>query len=106
EPPRFLREEARHLQALGLIQDGDAYARARSQISGPAFLGVYQPSSRSITVARGSFDALTKVVVAHELTHALDDQHFDIDAGDRMSRSLLASNGYRAVVEGDAQRIE
>lgn len=106
EPRSYLRQEARHLQALGLIQDGDAYVRARSQIGGPAWLGVYQPSSQSITVARGSFDALTKVVVAHELTHALDDQHFDIDAGDRKSRSLLSSNGYRAVVEGDARRIE
>jgi hypothetical protein len=44
------------------------------------------------------------VTLAHELTHALQDQHFDLARMYEM-RSVQADD-FRAVIEGDAQRVE
>src|SRR5262249_3401021 len=46
------------------------------------------------------------VVLAHELTHALDDQHYHFTRHKPLVQSLGAEEAFRAAVEGDAQRIE
>jgi hypothetical protein len=44
---------------------------------------------------------LAKIILAHELTHALDDQLFDIDGTlDRLAGNADAQMAYQAVVEG------
>jgi hypothetical protein len=49
---------------------------------------------------------VARVVIAHELTHALDDQHYHFTRAERGVHSLIAERAYRAAVEGDARRIE
>ena len=52
-------------------------------------------------------DVATRVTVAHELTHALQDQHFDLrklEQGGRRRRT--GRRALRTVVEGDAVRIQ
>jgi hypothetical protein len=54
-----------------------------------------------------AFDAFGRVVLAHELVHALDDQNFDLLA---LARGVAADGdrlrAFTALVEGDATRIE
>jgi hypothetical protein len=53
------------------------------------------------------FDAFGRVVLVHELTHALDDQHFDLL---RLSRAAAGDadrlRALDALIEGDATRVE
>jgi hypothetical protein len=46
------------------------------------------------------------VTVAHELTHALQDQHFDLVALRKAAAKAHGSTALQTVVEGDARRIE
>jgi hypothetical protein len=56
----------------------------------------------------GALDAAHRVTLVHELTHVLQDQHFDLNAmDDKVGRDPEgSSDALRAVVEGDAVRIE
>jgi len=63
--------------------------------------GFYSPASESFYLMRTFTGDTARIILAHELTHALDDQHFDLDAG--FKRTLVstdASTAYASVVEG------
>lgn len=48
-----------------------------------------------------------EATVVHELVHALQDQHFDLGAQfDELDAEDEAAVALRAIVEGDAARIE
>jgi hypothetical protein len=51
---------------------------------------------------------MTDIIIVHELTHALDDQHFDIDS--ELNRRMAMNSddmqlAYQSLVEGNATRI-
>jgi hypothetical protein len=98
-----LTKQVRHLAALGLIRPGVDLAALYARLDGSE-LGYYDEYSRTITVLRRKLDAFTRVVVAHELTHALDDQHFPFRHA--AVRDELTARAQQAVIEGDARRIE
>lgn len=67
-------------------------------------LGYYDPRTKTLAVRGQATDIFVKRTIVHELTHALQDQRFDlgrIPPGDD-DIGLAA----RSVVEGDARRIE
>lgn len=70
--------------------------------------GFYDPASDTFFVAASYSDSgLLRIILAHELTHALDDQHFDID-GVLYPRARVNSDSasaYMAVVEGSGTSI-
>jgi len=95
--------DARHLRALGLLAPGvDVTAEYRA-LAGRA-LGYYNPASGTVHVRPRRLDAATKEIVAHELTHALDDQHFQF--GRSGFGNELRWRAAQAIIEGDARRIE
>jgi hypothetical protein len=100
-----IARQLRHLQALGVVAS-NATAENLSSAARGAALGEYLPASQSISVYRSHMDWLTRVVIAHELTHALDDQHYHFTRHQPLVHSLGAEEAYRAAVEGDARRIE
>jgi hypothetical protein len=101
-----LRREARHLVALGLLgADVDLSARF-SRIEREGVLGYYDPDQKQVVVSRDGLDPFTRVVVAHELTHALDDQHYNFTRAGHGIRDSIGARAYQAVVEGDARRIQ
>ena len=69
-------------------------------------LGVYFPSSDRLLVrSNGELTLSAKATVVHELVHAFDDQHFDLD------RPALSADGdaawaFTAAVEGSATVVE
>jgi hypothetical protein len=89
------------LTVLGL-QPAEADVAAARVPSDQATVGFYDPAAKELVTTRDLTPFARKVLV-HELTHALDDQHFGIDreiAGDQ------AAAAFEALVEGSAVRVE
>ena len=63
--------------------------------------GIYDPNTKAVYVRGTTLTPFIRRVIVHELTHALDDQHFDFS--DSGAMDTQAGN---ALVEGDAVRIE
>ena len=67
------------LRAVGLIGPAVDLLDATSSLQTSGVLAYYSPQTKKITVkGKGTGDVATRVTVAHELTHALQDQHFDL----------------------------
>ena len=98
------------LRALGLVAAGFDLERSASAFESTSALAYYSPKSQRIIVrgqpAAGGLDVAHRVTLVHELTHALQDQHFDLEALRRRSRRANTEAAFVAVVEGDASRIE
>ena len=101
-------------RALGLVSGDVDLFEASNDASSGATLAYYSFEDRRITVRGKTITAATKSTVVHELTHALQDQHFGIGdqfealegADEDDTEAGAASSLLRAVVEGDAERIE
>ncbi len=63
--------------------------------------GFYDPGSDKFFLMESFTGALAEIIVAHELTHALDDQLYDIDGTlTELLENRDALSAYQAVVEG------
>lgn len=63
--------------------------------------GFYDPETESFALMKSFDGGLAKIILAHELTHALDDQLFDIDGKlDELAGNADAQLAFHAVVEG------
>jgi hypothetical protein len=102
-----LQRTQSQLRALGLIgQEVDLF-EAGNDISSSDVLAYYDPATKRVTVkGTGKLAPATKVTLAHELTHALQDQHFDLKRIQRAAGKAHASSAARALIEGDAVRVE
>jgi hypothetical protein len=95
------------LRAVGLIGPDVDIVDAMSSLQTSGVLAYYDPATKKITVKGKSIDdPATRVTVAHELTHALQDQHFDLQKLEKDAAKAHASTPLRTVVEGDAVRIQ
>ncbi|MCC6436272.1 MAG: hypothetical protein IT196_14655 [Acidimicrobiales bacterium] len=91
------------LRALGLVSgDVDLLASAGS-LSAEGVVAFYDPVAERITAPDGELDARQRSILVHELTHVLQDQHFELD---ELQRKAPAPDTLRALAEGDAGRIE
>lgn len=63
--------------------------------------GFYDPSSDAFYLMKSFTGPVARIIMAHELTHALDDQHYDIDGTlGKLLDDSDAANAFHAVVEG------
>jgi hypothetical protein len=103
-PVDVRRAEERLYKRLGLLaEDADLDALVQ-ELYGAQVLAYYQPENGHFYVIGGDrpFGATDKLVVAHEYTHALQDQHFDLkDTVSDYTRGD-AQLAELAVIEGDA----
>ncbi len=68
--------------------------------------GFYDPAEDTFFVMEGLADDLIRIIMAHELTHALDDQYYDLAAKDlELQNSTDAILAHHAVLEGSAQVV-
>lgn len=101
--------DERVLLAFGLIAPGTNLLQVQQKVQGEQIAGYYDPKTNQMVVVRSpsdpsSFSAMDEFVFAHEVTHALQDQNFDLDALisnedkdlDDQSLAILA------LIEGDA----
>jgi hypothetical protein len=95
------------LRAVGLIGPDVDLVDATSSLQKSGVLAYYANATKRITVkGKDADDVATRVTLAHELTHALQDQHFDLTALQRKAAKTHSSTVLRTVVEGDAVRIQ
>jgi hypothetical protein len=63
--------------------------------------GFYEPGSDTFYLMETFGGDLAKIILSHELTHALDDQYFDLDGNlKKLRQDTDAEFAYSAVVEG------
>ena len=68
--------------------------------------GFYDPSADAFFLMDSFGGDLAKIILAHELTHALDDQHFDIDGTiEKLKGNSDALFAFHAVVEGSGTSV-
>jgi hypothetical protein len=102
---RELRASEAIMRALGLL-DGDIDLLDEfNTISTEGVAAFYDPARKQVFVPNGPLTPSLRATLAHELTHALQDQHYDLSAMQDDAPDDQAS-AQRALIEGDAQRIE
>lgn len=90
--------------ALGLTPSAAAYRRAWES-GGSAVTGFYDGETREVVLRGTDWTPVVEETLVHELVHALDDQHVDLDAPRDADTSPEGVTAHTAVVEGDAERI-
>ena len=121
-PPRRQRIEERLLAMLGLLPPGVRLREVLGEALTEEVAGYYVPRTETMALVRGAGLAglLAEVTLAHELTHALEDQRFDIephgaggflsdravsDAALREGSATLAMVEYVALTQGAGQEL-
>jgi len=97
---------AAELRAFGLATGEIDLFEAYNQVSDAGTLAFYDPIDERVKVRGTNVTVGLEVTLVHELTHALQDQHFDLE---RLYDEDIDGNEYTAflgLVEGDALRIE
>ena len=95
------------LRAVGLIGPDVDLLDATSDLQKSGVLAYYRTTRKSITVkGKDIDDVATRVTLAHELTHALQDQHFDLTELQRKAAKTHSGTVLRTIIEGDAVRIQ
>ncbi len=109
-------EELEHtsgmFRALGLFEGDVDFFDKLTELQGKGIIGFYSYDDERLRVRGTELTPYVVLVLVHELTHALQDQNFDL--GKRFeelrkaddAKSSAAADGFDALVEGDARRIE
>lgn len=92
------------LRALGLVEGEVDLNSASDTLSDSGTLAFYDPSSEKIFVRGTELTPGLRVTLAHEITHVLQDQAFDLERLQDLPDGKGAT--LRAIAEGDASRIE
>jgi hypothetical protein len=93
------------LRAFGLVTGEVDLFDTQNEIMADGVAAYYDPTTKRITVNGDQITAATKVTLVHELTHALQDQYFDLQSIE-IDLDDETGSTYLGVVEGDATRIE
>jgi hypothetical protein len=102
-PEERMRHDARVFAQLGLIPEGLDFPQLLFNVLEEQAGGYYDPESRSLVILDDMPSAIAPILLAHELTHALDDQHFHLDTLLRSAENDDdRATAVGAVVEGSA----
>jgi len=102
-PPEVVEGSGEVLVALGAVPPEFDYERALLDLMSAQLAGFYEPKDKTMYLAADLEGAEREATLAHELVHALQDQHYDLgprikyreDASDEQSAA-------HALAEGDA----
>jgi hypothetical protein len=94
------------LGVMGLIPHGVDVDQSVTQAEDAGVVGVYFPRQKRLLVIGRDQTPFVREVLVHELTHALDDQYFDLGRGDIGLHDDEAAESWTALAEGDAVSIE
>jgi hypothetical protein len=94
------------LGALGLIPPGTDLDKEVRDLLSVGVVGFYDPETKQLAVRGTELTPYAKQTIAHELTHALDDQWFDLNRKALDDKPDESSFGFSALVEGNARRVE
>ncbi len=92
------------LKLLGLLAPGDDLDAITGDVSSQQVAGFYDPERKRLALVRGA--GIDDVTLAHELTHALEDQHFGLRRFDaRDAPDDDATDAVQALQEGTATLV-
>ncbi|MHB8508703.1 MAG: hypothetical protein ACYDGR_08665 [Candidatus Dormibacteria bacterium] len=95
----------RELRAMGLVDAGFDLAKSTDMLVTSGVVGLYDLHTRELLVRGVDATPSVRKTLVHELTHALQDQNFQLDNGEH-SYGDEQADAFRALVEGDAVRVE
>lgn len=104
-PARRAFDNAKY-EALFMINESRDSIAVQNTNAGATVGGYYSPSNDRIVIVGDGAGVLllNERTLAHELTHAVQDQHFDIGRYDRSTRER--ANALSGLIEGDASYTE
>ncbi len=104
--PEQVSAEEDMFKMLGLVDADVDMVQATMDLLEGQVGGFYDPASDTFYLMESFTGGIAKVILAHELTHALDDQLFDHDGGfEERLKNRDALSAYQAVVEGSGTAI-
>ena len=105
-PREEIEHDQRALAQLGLLPEGTSLLDALLDLLEEQAGGYYDPETDTFYVLDDVPAGTASILIAHELTHALDDQHFDIDA--LLAKAMQdddRSAALSAVIEGSGTLV-
>jgi hypothetical protein len=102
-PPDIIRNQGELLAGLGLIPPDFNYEEGAFRLLQAQLAGFYEPRDKKMYLAADLDDRSREATLAHELVHALQDQHYDL--GRSLSYQAQANDresALQALAEGDA----
>jgi len=94
------------LRALQLIDPGIDLFEAYISFYGNAVLGFYDPETDELVIRGSELNPYVETTLVHELTHALDDQHFELHRPDVYEADDESALAFSSLVEGVARSVE
>src|SRR5436190_13000215 len=94
------------LTATGLIDPGTDVVDQERSLLDVGVVGAYFPQTKELVVRGTKVTPYVREVLAHELTHALDDQWFNLDRPELEDANDDAGYAFLGLVEGNATRVE
>jgi hypothetical protein len=104
-PPEMMERRERAWVTMGAIPPGADLYEAIAEFGTGQTVGFYDTATqRLVYVSADPPSPLHRLTLAHELTHALDDQHFDLGLADELVRTCQDERmeALVALAEGDA----
>jgi hypothetical protein len=108
EPPRAQAAEEELLELLGLLPARSSLRKEAASLFEEGVAGYYDPRTGRLKVVAGagtSTPALTEITLAHELTHALEDQRFHLLDDQQVGGGDDGALARLALVEGTATEV-
>lgn len=103
EDRQEIEDDQAVLRAMGLLDPGVDLVETVMEFAGDAVLGFYDAETDELVVRGAKPTALARTTLVHELVHALEDQHFNLE---RPELGDEAAAGFQALAEGSAVVIE
>jgi hypothetical protein len=101
--PQQIRKEEAQLKAFGLVSKEFDLRKFLLSFYTEQAAGAYDPHRKTMFIADWPAEEMQRLVLAHELTHALQDQNFDLVQFMRAQRANDDASGARqALMEGHA----
>lgn len=104
KPEEIVIDQA-FFQLIGILDPGVDLAQAITDLYSEQVAGFYDHETKELVVSGDAeLTALTKIIVVHELIHALADQHFDLSTlSDLIDEERYhEASAYQSLVEGEA----
>ena len=93
------------LKALGLMNHDVDLKKAADSLAGDAIAGFYDDDTKELVVRGAAPTPFVRAVLVHELTHALDDQWFNLHRPE-LDKDSEAAAGFEGLIEGNAVRVQ
>jgi hypothetical protein len=101
-----VRLQAAEYRALGLLGGSVNLVAAQTALDTGAVLAYYDDVKKDIVIRGTTLSPDTKITLAHELTHVLQDQHFNLTKLDNEADTSDKDFAITAIEEGDAVLTE